>query len=47
MSRKTLETFIAVAIGTLLCVSVWWCILQWNECRALGFSVLYCLKHCM
>ncbi len=36
-----LYTAIALAIGSVL---AWWEWSNFNECRAAGFSVLYCLK---
>lgn len=38
-----LSAIIIVAVGSLL--GVWWTVVQWQECRAFGLSVLYCLKH--
>lgn len=23
----------------------WWLVAQWHECRGMGFSAFYCLKH--
>lgn len=33
---------VAVVVGGLA-----WAYWQWNECRGMGFSVLYCLQHVM
>jgi hypothetical protein len=39
-------------LATLLLVGYialiyWWVTAQWEECRSIGFSVLYCIKHVM
>lgn len=37
-----------LGVGVLVMLVVfglWWTIIQWYECRQMGFSILYCLKH--
>jgi len=36
---------LTVVLLIILCASVWWIHVQWVECREMGMSVLYCLKH--
>jgi len=39
---------IAACLGTtiaLCALSLWWSIAQWHECRDMGFSAFYCVKH--
>lgn len=37
-------TFVAVPF-ILMALLGWWLSLQWDECRSMGFSVLYCIQH--
>lgn len=39
----SLSIIIIVTLNVLL--GVWWTVVQWQECRAFGLSVLYCIKH--
>lgn len=34
-----------VALATLFGLTAWWVVVQWHECRAMDFSVLYCIAH--
>lgn len=33
------------AIVILVLAALVWAIIQWNECRSMDFSVLYCIAH--
>lgn len=39
------KIFLWIAIIILMMFSFVWTWVQWNECRELGFSVLYCIQH--
>ncbi len=41
------EWLIVTGIIVVLALSAGWQVLQWNECRDMGFSTLYCVKHIM
>ena len=34
-----------VVAGGIVAGVIIWTIFQWTECRGMGFSILYCLKH--
>ena len=33
--------FILAFVGAI----AWWSVAQWNECRGMGLSIFYCIKH--
>jgi len=47
MKIKNCGIILAVAIfaGGYIALISWWIFAQWNECRDLGLSVFYCIKH--
>lgn len=49
MSKKTLKTFASIALAMFILgvpvLIIWWSIIQWNECRDLGHTILYCIAH--
>ena len=37
---------LGILFVVLLAILVsWWMIIQYNECREMGFSILYCIQH--
>ena len=35
----------AILMLPIIALIVWWMVVQWNECRGAGLSVLYCIQH--
>ena len=41
-----LKTALAIIFAAVVFISiVAWQVIQWRECRGMGFSILYCIKH--
>jgi len=40
-----MKLLILLFAGLVIIGSVWFAIAQWSECRDMGFSIFYCLKH--
>lgn len=41
------EVMLIVCCCGILAVSLWWAKIQFDECRSMDFSVMYCIKHAM
>ena len=45
--KQRLASFVAYVVAPFVALALlgWWLSLQWDECRSMGFSVLYCIQH--
>jgi len=40
--------YVVLGIIFVVCIFalvIWWTVAQWGECRDMGFSIFYCIKH--
>jgi len=44
--KDWVQLILALAFGVFVVGAlIWFAIAQWSECREMGFSMFYCLKH--
>ena len=45
MGDKMKIALAIILVAIVLVSAVAWQVVQWRECRGMGFSILYCIKH--